>query len=698
MAGSSQPRSAAAARLIAQRARFEKRLTIREKLFLIMDEPTSSVLARVVALSVLLVTVASTISAVLETCRDPSLLGGLLVSFEQVFSLISTFAGVFFTSEAVLRVSCYVPFRRVVLDPFIWLDCLTPLPFLLNMLFGFKLPILTAWGSIRLLKLCRYFESSALLYKAFLRSIDQLLVPLFMLTTMVVVCSSVLFYIEFDEAVDSCVQAWHVQGVPMEFTAANPGGVGWTCDEACAGGGAGGGGLSEGDPLHDPLKCATCLGYPDGHPECSGVAWAQVFLTIPHTMWFLIVTVSTVGFGDVSPSTVLGQAFISVVIMFGIIFLAMPLSVVGNNFQHVWDERQLFKLQGLTRQMLSENDMSPEDCMSAFKEFDQDGDGLIDESEFGKFVVGILGLALKKQELQKLWAMLDTNMSGSVNYTEFAAMLFPDHDFGDSLAAGEGDSFIIKKGVEVDKNIALARDGVHGLGSASEQEADCCNGRASSTLGVSSENSCRKGSCCKAKPEGAPAMDPDAERLAERTAKRVVDKLHLSLAAQLRSIEAAQARADARLGSLARSIARIESAMGEVNLSGLRSRRQRGSQDKVNPPAREANGEQRERRRSPSSSPERRTSGGWDSSSSNLNRPRRDTGGGRRSSKPRAREHSKEHPGRQRHARGGSSTTSSPAMSPMMSPRIVMPPPSVKNGRDLARGAAVRGSTLGLAA
>ena len=41
------------------------------------------------------------------------------------------------------------------------------------------------------------------------------------------------------------------------------------------------------------------------------------------SQWFLVVTVTTVGFGDVSPNTVLGQAFISGVILLGIIFLAM---------------------------------------------------------------------------------------------------------------------------------------------------------------------------------------------------------------------------------------------------------------------------------------------------------------------------------------------------------------------------------------
>ena len=42
--------------------------------------------------------------------------------------------------------------------------------------------------------------------------------------------------------------------------------------------------------------------------------------------------------------------------------------MVGNNFQHVWDERSVFKLQALVRQMLSENDLSPNDCMTAFKQ------------------------------------------------------------------------------------------------------------------------------------------------------------------------------------------------------------------------------------------------------------------------------------------------------------------------------------------
>ena len=52
------------------------------------------------------------------------------------------------------------------------------------------------------------------------------------------------------------------------------------------------------------------IGSRNGHPECSGIAWGQTFLDVPRSMWFMFVTVSTVGYGDVSPATWQGQTFV----------------------------------------------------------------------------------------------------------------------------------------------------------------------------------------------------------------------------------------------------------------------------------------------------------------------------------------------------------------------------------------------------
>ena len=296
-----QPRTTMGSQLIAHRIRQTHRLTLRERAFLILEEPTSSLVARLVSLVVTLATLVATTAATLETCRDGELGEVWKQGGDDLFAAIRTASGIFFLTEAIVRVVCYIPLHRAILDPFIWLDCLTPLPFVISLALGTRaLPIAEAWGSLRLLKLCRYYEGAGLLAKALRLSVEQLFVPLFMLSTMVVCCSSVLFNIEHDPSVSQCADQWKAAGIPATFLFNNPGGVTWDC-----------GGCGDQAPQTSftqsvdyllTLKCATCAGYPAGHPECQAVPFMQTYTSIPHTMWFLIVTVSTVGFGDVYPS------------------------------------------------------------------------------------------------------------------------------------------------------------------------------------------------------------------------------------------------------------------------------------------------------------------------------------------------------------------------------------------------------------
>ena len=47
---------------------------------------------------------------------------------------------------------------------------------------------------------------------------------------------------------------------------------------------------------------------------------------------YVLVTVTTVGYGDLSPKTWRGQLFACIVIVCGVVFLAMPLAIVGRTF------------------------------------------------------------------------------------------------------------------------------------------------------------------------------------------------------------------------------------------------------------------------------------------------------------------------------------------------------------------------------
>jgi hypothetical protein len=61
-----------------------------------------------------------------------------------------------------------------------------------------------AISSLRLLKLCRYYDGAALLARALSRSLQQLTVPLFMLMIMMFSFACIMCEIEWDVDIDAC--------------------------------------------------------------------------------------------------------------------------------------------------------------------------------------------------------------------------------------------------------------------------------------------------------------------------------------------------------------------------------------------------------------------------------------------------------------------------------------------------------------
>eukprot|EP00658_Telonema_sp_P-2_P062922 TRINITY_DN51591_c0_g1_i2.p1 TRINITY_DN51591_c0_g1~~TRINITY_DN51591_c0_g1_i2.p1 ORF type:complete len:320 (-),score=75.68 TRINITY_DN51591_c0_g1_i2:196-1155(-) len=56
------------------------------------------------------------------------------------------------------------------------------------------------------------------------------------------------------------------------------------------------------------------------------------FQSIPQSMWWCIVTLTTVGYGDMYPYSDLGKIFAAVTMLVGLVMLALPLSIIGTNF------------------------------------------------------------------------------------------------------------------------------------------------------------------------------------------------------------------------------------------------------------------------------------------------------------------------------------------------------------------------------
>ncbi len=75
------------------------------------------------------------------------------------------------------------------------------------------------------------------------------------------------------------------------------------------------------------LMVSSSVMYLVEHP-----AQPEAFPSIPETMWWGVITLTTVGYGDVVPETVLGQLVGAVVAILGIGMFALPAALIATGF------------------------------------------------------------------------------------------------------------------------------------------------------------------------------------------------------------------------------------------------------------------------------------------------------------------------------------------------------------------------------
>jgi voltage-gated potassium channel len=64
------------------------------------------------------------------------------------------------------------------------------------------------------------------------------------------------------------------------------------------------------------------------------------FGSIPESMWWAIITLTTVGYGDVYPVTPLGKIVASITALFGLVMLALPVGIIATSFSEVIRRRE----------------------------------------------------------------------------------------------------------------------------------------------------------------------------------------------------------------------------------------------------------------------------------------------------------------------------------------------------------------------
>ena len=139
-------------------------------------------------------------------------------------------------------------------------------------------------------------------------------------------------------------------------------------------------------------------------------AYASDFQSIPRTFWWALVTMTTVGYGDVSPITPMGR-FVAVFTMFsGIIIVALPITVIGANFEKQF-EKQFFadqlvnevtkedgtvdhaKMMDLLRTLDMRGNLqvplpaSEADLAELIAQYDVQGKGRLDNDDWASFIM-----------------------------------------------------------------------------------------------------------------------------------------------------------------------------------------------------------------------------------------------------------------------------------------------------------------------
>ena len=290
-------------------------LQFRRSVWLLLEEPSSSTAARATAIVITAAIFVSTLSFCAET------LPGLHRRYGPLFSTIEAVCVAAFTVEFSARLLCTPDLGAFVRAALNWIDFIAVVPFFVDLLLrgaGVSDDADTLSSAfIRAMRLVRVFRLLKTgRYLAWMRvfgsTMRESLSPLFML--LVVSSLALVFVSSFEYFLER--GTW----VPTAGlnTTATPVGRG---DE-----GSGGNALA---------------------PELAGRgvgAWVadngavSQFTSIPDTFWWGTITLTMVGYGDVSPITQLGQFFAAGAFFVGIILTSIPISLISGNF-HVAFER-----------------------------------------------------------------------------------------------------------------------------------------------------------------------------------------------------------------------------------------------------------------------------------------------------------------------------------------------------------------------
>jgi len=146
--------------------------------------------------------------------------------------------------------------------------------------------------------------------------------------------------------------------------------------------------------------------------------------TLPAAIWLTIVTMTTVGYGDVTPESTEGSFIVSVLVITSVMYMAMPVAILGSSFMQVWQERDVVILLNRTRDNMATWGYTAEDVPALFQIFDKENNGALNIPQFVRMIKK-LKFGLTDVQVFQLFRAFDVENTGHIDEKDFVRVLYP---------------------------------------------------------------------------------------------------------------------------------------------------------------------------------------------------------------------------------------------------------------------------------